>query len=225
MQFKMYYMNDVYQLDKQRGKGKIYQIIKQSTPVKVDKLFSKKAYAHVPSGTYEFYIKGYTLQVYLTINAIYDLFRLLEQCINNNCNLLMTIDHEGPCSYVVIIPLENDNIRLLILDRKNYKVRYFCLDDDRDPELERTIPIVDIIVSKYEFIKQFNKEFHRIYDENKYYLSEEYRLKCEAEQASVCQEYVLKSFEEYMPIFDKYLENSEKYRKTIFKIKDLNVKT
>ena len=108
----------------------------------------------------------------------------------------------------------------MILDRKNYKVRYFCLDDDRDPELERTIPIVDIIIRKYEFIKQFNKEFHRIYDENKYYLSEEYRLKCEAEQASVCQEYVLKSFEEYMPIFDKYLENSEKYRKAIFKIKN-----
>ncbi len=227
MQFKIYYDNDVYLLDKHRGKGKIYQIIKQSTPVKVDKLFSTKAYAHVPSGTYEFYIRGYTLQGYWITSAIYQIFSLLERCINNNCNLLMTIQHEGPCSYVVIMPLENDNIRLLILDRKNYKVRYFCLDDDRDPELERTIPIVDIVISRYEFIKQFNKEFHRIYNENKYYLSEEYRLKCNAEHASVCQEYVLRyAFEKYMPIFDKYLENPEKFLKeSFFSIERWNAKT
>lgn len=226
MLFRIYYNNGVYLLDKHRGKGKIYQIINQSNPVNVDKLFSKKAYAHVPSGTYEFYIKDYSLQVYWTINAIYDLLELLERCINHNCNLLMTIDHEGPCSYVVIIPLEDDNIRLVILDRKNYKVRYSCLDDDRDSELERTIPIVDIIISRYEFIKQFNHEFHRIYNENKYYLSEDYRLKCEAQHASVCQEYVLKSFEEYMPIFDKYLENPEKFwKESFFSIERWNAKT
>ena len=44
MKFKMYYQGGVYELDKERGKGKIYEIINNSTPVRVDKLFSEKSF-------------------------------------------------------------------------------------------------------------------------------------------------------------------------------------
>lgn len=212
MIFKIYNDDKVYQLDKERGKGKIYEIISKSTPKKVDKIFSKKPYAHVPSGTYEFYIQGYALCVCWILGAIYDLFNLLEQCINNRVNLLMTINYEGPCSYVVAMPVGEKDIRFVFLDRKDYKKRRYNLDADRDLELERTIPLVDIIIDRYELIKQFNKEFHKIYDKNKYYLTKEYEEECTKNGCSVCQEYVLRNgFEKYMPIFDSYLENPKKY--------------
>ena len=43
MKFKMYYQGGVYELDKEKGKGKIYKIINESTPKHVDKLFSEKS--------------------------------------------------------------------------------------------------------------------------------------------------------------------------------------
>lgn len=64
----------------------------------------------------------------------------------------------------------------------------------------------DIVISKYGLIKQFNTEFKQIYEENKYFLSDEYKQKCVKENTCVCQEYVLRTFQEYLPIFDKYLE-------------------
>ena len=65
-------------------------------------------------------------------------------------------------------------------------------------------------------LKQFRNELKRIYEENKYYLSKEYEEKCKQEHAGVCQEYVLSAFEKYFSIFDRYLENPEKFWKESF---------
>lgn len=209
MDIKIYYEENIYNLDEQRGKDKIYDIISKSKPTPIENLFSKKSYAHVPSGTYEFYIDGYCLGLSWILNAINLWFYFLNGIITKNTNLLFTINNEGICIYVVALPQENNMVRLVFLDRKepkyrNWQKRY------RDDELKNTIAAKDILISKYELIKQFNAEFKRIYEDNKYYLSKEYEKECKEKQlGSVCQEYVLKTFEEYIPIFDKYLEKGE----------------
>ena len=225
MIFEIYYENSIYNLDKQRGKGKIYEIINKSKPIQIKNLFSEESFAHVPSGSYYFYINGYTLALAWTLNDIYRIFELLERIIKDNKNLLFTINYEGPCSYVVALPQEDNTVRLVFLDRiepecRDWENRY------RDNELKNTIAVKDIIISKYELIKQFNDEFKRIYEENKYYLSEEYKEKCKANNEVVCQEYVLETFKDYIPIFDKYLENPEKFwEDSFFNIKTWNAKT
>lgn len=42
MIFKFYYEDGIYLLDRERGKGKIYNIINKSTPKKIRKIFRKK---------------------------------------------------------------------------------------------------------------------------------------------------------------------------------------
>ena len=85
----------------------------------------------------------------------------------------MTLDHEGIYTYLAAIPVNNEDVRLVFLDRtepdkRNWQSRY------KDHELNNTVAALDIVISKYELIKQFNREFHKIYDENKYCLTKEY---------------------------------------------------
>lgn len=216
MGFKIYYEENIYNLDEQRGKGKIYDIISKSKPTPVKKLFSKKSYAHVPSGTYEFYIDGYNLYLTYILREIEFLFEFLDNIITQNPTLLWTINYEGPCSYVIALQMDNKNVRLVFLDRpepncRDWQNRY------KDDELKHTIVVKDIIISKYELIKQFNDEFKRIYSENKYYISEKYKKESNKKGAVLYQEYVLNTFKEYIPIFDKYLEKGESYVRIWFK--------
>lgn len=211
MKFKIYYEENIYNLDEQRGKGKIYDIISKSKPTPVKKLFSQKSYVHVHSGTYEFYIDGYCLGLSWILNAINLWFCFLNDIITKNKNLLFTINDEGPCIYIVALPQENNMVRLLFLDRKEPKCRNWQ-NRYRDNELKNTVVAKDILISKYELIEQANAEFKRIYEENKYYLSKEYEKECQEKQlGTICQEYVLNTFKEYIPIFDKYLEKGESY--------------
>ena len=216
MKFKIYHNGGLYCLDSERGKGKIYEIINNSTPVRVDKLFSEPVFADVPTGTYYFYFDNYTLMATWSLGEIYILFDLIHRCITHRLNLLMTVDYEGIYSYVVALPVDKDDVRLVFLDRKepdcrDYVYRY------KDPELTNTVAAKDIIINRYELIKQFNAEVHRVYNENKYYLSKEYEQKCKEEHATVCQEYVLKyAFHEYSKIFDKYLQNPDKFWEETF---------
>lgn len=209
MKFKIYYENGIYNLDEQRGKGKIYEIIGKSSPTHIKKLFSKKSWADIPSGSYEFYINGYTFALYWILGDIFRIFEFLERIITENKNLLFTINYEGPCSYVVAIPMKDKDVRLVFLDRDNPNCRDYQ-NRFKDPELKNTMAVKDIVISKYDLIKQFNLEFKHIYEDNKYYLSKEYEQECKEKQlGSVCQEYVLKTFIEYIPIFDKYIEKGE----------------
>lgn len=216
MKFKMYENGGIYKLDGQRGKGKIYDIIRKSIPKHINKLFSKKSYAHVPSGTYCFYIKGYELVLYWTLNDIQHFFELLYRFITQRINLLMTIDYEGAYAYLVLMPNGKKDVRLVILDRKESNCRNIA-KRYKDNELKNTVAVKDVIISEYELIKQLNQEFHRIYDENKYYLSKKYEEKCKQKGESICQEYILRDvFGYYMPIFDKYLENPDEFWKDSF---------
>ena len=80
--------------------------------------------------------------------------------------------------------------------------------------MELVLAVKDIVISKYDLIKQFNLEFKHIYEDNKYYLSKEYERECKEKQlGSVCQEYVLKTFIKYVPIFDKYLKKVNNYER------------
>lgn len=210
MIFKMYYEDDVYLLDKERGKGKIYEIINKSAPKRVNKIFSRKTYAHVPSGTYYFYIKGYELKATWLYPSIGLLFYFLDKIITLNKNLLLTVQYEGPCSYVVSMPINEDYVRLIFLDRDGLK-RGGWSKRFRDEDLSHTSAVCDIIVNKYELIRQFNDEIKRIYKENTYYLSKEYEEKCRTEGSFPHQEYVLNRFKDYYEKFDRYLDNPEKY--------------
>ncbi len=212
MIFKMYINGGIYRLDEERGKGKIYKIINKSRPQPVTKLFSQAPDADVPRGCYDFFIKDYTLHFSFACAGIGYLFFFLEKIITHNIPLLMTLDNEGIYTYLAAIPVNNEDVRLVFLDRtepdkRNWKDRY------KDHEPNNTVAALDIVISKYELIKQFNQEFHKIYEENKYCLTKEYEEECHKNQAAVCQEYVLKAFEEYMPIFDKYIKNPEKFWK------------
>lgn len=195
MKFKMYYQGGVYELDKEKGKGKIYKIINESTPKHVDKLFSEKSFVDAPSGTYYFYINNYGLQLNWTLDGIYNFLQLIEDTLYDNVNLMQTVNDEGFYYYVVTMPVEDNCIRFVILDRKeedcrDWQTRY------KDPELNSTIAVVDIIISRDAFIQQCHDELSRIYEENKYYISEEYEKECEKEGAMLCQEYALQNINE-----------------------------
>lgn len=222
----MYCNSGVYNLNAERGKGKIYEIINKSTPKRVKKLFSEPVYANIPSGTYYFYFNGYSLEVNCISGGIYDVFNLMHKCLTHRFDLLMTVDYEGIYSYVAVLPVETDDVRLVFLDRaepecRDWQNRY------KDLKLEKTVAVKDIVISRYELIRQFNAEIHRVFDENKYYLSKEYNEECQKRNAIVCQEYVLeKVFENYMKIFDKYLENSEQFwKESFFNLKNWNATT
>ena len=214
---KMYNEGGVYYLDKEKGKGKIYKIINKSTPKRVDKLFSEKTtkLSDVPTGTYYFNICDYPLMLCWSLDDIYYIFDILYKYISHRIPLFMTVDDEGIYYYMALLPVENSNdVRLVILDRDDPACRN-SIDRFKDSDLKHTVTAVDVIISEYELIKQFNQEFKEVYENNKYYISKEYEEKCKKEGAGVCQEYVLCTFVEYIPIFDKYLENPEKFLKEI----------
>lgn len=195
MENKMYFKGGIYRLDNEKGKGKIYKIINKSTPKCIDKLFSDKSFADAQTGTYYFYISDYCLQLSWSLGEIYDFLELIEATVLERKNLLQTIDDEGFYFYIVTMPLKNNDIRLVILDRKedncrDWQTRY------ADPYLTSTVAALDIVIKREDFIKQCYEEFTRIYEENKYYISEEYEKECEKEGAILCQEYVLKSIYE-----------------------------
>lgn len=204
----MYYQGGVYELDKERGKGKIYKIINESTPKRVDKLFSEKSFVDAPSGTYYFYIGKYILQLSWTMDEIYGFIDLIEYTALNNVNLMQTVNDEGFYYYVVTMPVEDHCIRLVILDRKeedcrDWQTRY------KDPELNSTIAVVDIIISRDAFIQQCHDELKRIYEENKYYISEEYEKECEKEGAILCQEYALINIKETAELLNTFLKGDK----------------
>ena len=216
MIYKMYCNGGIYRLDNERGKGKIYDLINKSTPKPVKKLFSEPIFADAPTGTYYFCFDGYQLVGTWLLNGIYDIFDLVHKSITHRLNLLMTVDYEGIYSYVATMPVGNKDVRLVFLDRTEPECRDLI---NRYPDLnfEKTVVAKDIIISRYELINQFNAEIHRVYEENKYYLSKEYEEKCLKENAHVCQEYTLEDvFGRYMRIFDKYLENPEQFWKDSF---------
>ena len=215
MTYKMYDTGGIYHLDDERGKGKIYEIINKSKPKRVEKLISDSTFADAPTGTYYFYFDGYKLEATWSLGAIYVLLYFVHRCITHRLNLLMTLDYEGIYSYVAALPVGDDDIRLVFLDR----IEPECRDWEKrygDPELEKTVAAKDIIISRYEFIKQFNDEIKKVYDDNKYYLSEEYKNECKKKGETICQEYVLEVFADYIKIFDKYIENPEQFLKDSF---------
>lgn len=208
MKFKMYYQGGVYELDKEKGKGNIYKIINESTPKRVDKLFSEKSFVDAPSGTYYFYINNYGLQLNWTLDGIYNFLQLIEDTVSENVNLMQTVNDEGFYYYVVTMPVEDNYIRFVILDRKeedcrDWQTRY------KDPELNSTIAVVDIIISRDAFIQQCHDELSRIYEENKYYISEEYEKECEKEAAILCQEYALINIKETAELLNKFLKGDK----------------
>ena len=215
MIFKMYVNGGIYRLDDERGKGKIYEIINKSNPKRIKNIFSEQTFADVPTGTYYFYIDDYKLEATWSLGAIYDLLTFVHRLITASDNVLMTIDYEGNYSYVVGMQYSKTEVRLIFLDRKEPDKRDW-FNRYNDPELKNTVVVNDVIISRYEFIKQFRNELKRIYEENKYYLSKEYEEKCKQEHAGVCQEYVLSAFEKYFSIFDRYLENPEIFWKESF---------
>lgn len=195
MIFKMYYKGGVYKLNQEKGKGKIYQIINKSTPVHIEKLFSEKSFVDAPSGTYYFYINNYGLQLNWTLDGIYNFLQLIKDTVSENVNLMQTINDEGFYYYVVTMPVEDNKIRLIVLDReeencRDWQTRY------KDPELNSTIAVIDVIITREAFILQCYEELSRIYKENKYYISEEYEKECEKEGAMLCQEYALQNINE-----------------------------
>ena len=208
MKFKMYYQGGVYELDKEKGKGKIYKIINESTPKRVDKLFSEKSFVDAPSGTYYFYINKYGLQLTWNLDGIYNFLELIEDTLYDNVNLMQTVNDEGFYYYVVTMPVEDNCIRFVILDRKeedcrDWQTRY------KDPELNSTIAVVDIIISRDAFIQQCYDELSRIYEENEYYISEEYEKECEKEGAMLCQEYALQNINETAINLKHYLRGDK----------------
>ncbi len=223
MKFKIYNNSGIYRLDSERGKSRIYEIINKSQPKKIKKLFTKATDVDIPRGCYNFYIKNYTLSFSFIYSGIEYLFDFLHKIINHNISLLVTLEDAGSYIYVVTIPIDDNKVRLIFLDRKetnyrNSQKRYY------DTELKNTVVVCDILINKYELVKQFNQEFHKIYDENKYYLSQEYVELCIKNKEKICQEYSLRSFEKYIPILDKYLENPDKYwEDSFFDINNWNV--
>ena len=213
MSNKIYYEGGVYHLDNEKGKEKIYKIINNSKPKRINKLFTDSSvkFSDAPTGTYYFCIDEYSLRLCWSLGEIYYIFEILYKYIFQKVPLFMTVDDEGIYYYVALLPVANSNdVRLVILDRDDPD----CLNPINrfaDSELNHTVAVVDVIISEYELIKQFNQEFREVYEENKYYISKEYEEKCRKEGAAVCQEYVLLTFKKYIPIFDKYLENPKKF--------------
>ena len=204
MECKMYSKGGVYRLDKEKGKGKIYKIINKSTPIRIEKLFSEHSSVDAPSGTYYFNFYNYRLRLTWLLDEIYYFLELVENTADEQVSFIQTVDDEGFYYYVVTLPLEND-IRFVVLDRKeencrDWQTRY------KDPKLTSTVAVVDVIISREKFIKQCYEEFKWIYEENKYYISEEYEQECEKEGAILCQEYVLKNILETAQLLKSYLE-------------------
>ena len=198
-------MTTEWSFNKSKLKNKIQKIIADSKPNNIEILFSKKTFADVPTGTYYFYIDNYEIGFTWLWANIAELFDYLQAIITTSEDLLFTIDYKGSCSYILTLQKDNNNIELLFLDRiepkcRNNQNRY------SDNSLKKTIVIKHLTISKIELIKQFNEEFKTIYNENKYYLSQEYKDKCEREKAIVCQEYVLETFAKFIPIFDEYVK-------------------
>lgn len=209
MIFKFYYEEGIYFLDREKGRDKIYNIINKSTPKKVRKIFKKQSFADVPSGTYYFYIKNYSLELTYFYPNICLFFSFLDKIIKSRENIILTLEYEDSCSYIVAMPIANKEVRLVFLDNKNSKLKR-KYNRKKDYKLENTIAVCDVIINRYELIRQFNSEFKRIYQENEYYLSEEYEQKCAAEDAIVYQEYVLNDFKDYSEKFANYLDNFQK---------------
>ena len=196
MKFKIYNNSGIYRLDSERGKSRIYEIINKSQPKKIKKLFTKATDVDIPRGCYNFYIKNYTLSFSFIYSGIEYLFDFLHKIINHNISLLVTLEDAGSYIYVVTIPIDDNKVRLIFLDRKetnyrNSQKRYY------DTELKNTVVVCDILINKYELVKQFNQEFHKIYDENKYYLSKEYVELCIKNKEKICQEYSLRMRHEH----------------------------
>lgn len=205
-ELKPYWEEHICNLDKQRCKQKVYSIIKKSKPCSVKKIFSKETYADVPTGTYVFYIDGYSLEVDWILDEIDLLFNFIDEIITKNYNIFWSVDYEGIYSHVVALPQENNMVRLTFLDRKEVQCRDYQ-NRYKDPKLNNSIVAKDIIINKYDLVKQFNQEIERIYIQNKYYISEEYKEKCKKEGSFLCQELVLKTFEKFIPKFKKYLKS------------------
>lgn len=198
-------MTTEWSFNKSKLKNKIQKIIADSKSNNIENLFSEKTFADVPTGTYYFYIDNYEIGLTWLWANIAELFDYLQAIITTSEDLLFTIDYKGSCSYILTLQKDNNNIELLFLDRiepkcRNNQNRY------SDNSLKKTIVIKHLAISKIELIKQFNEEFKTIYNENKYYLSQEYKDKCEREKAIVCQEYVLETFAKFIPIFDEYVK-------------------
>ena len=132
MKFKMYYQGGVYKLDKEKGKGKIYKIINESTPKRVDKLFSEKSSVDATLGTYYFYINKYGLQLTWNLDGIYNFLELIEDTLYDNVNLMQTVNDEGFYYYVVTMPVEDNCIRFVILDRKEAIEKAIKMANKRD---------------------------------------------------------------------------------------------
>ncbi len=208
MEYKIYHKDDIYILDKQRGKGKIYEIINKSAPERIKKLFTKKTFAHAPSGTYYFYINNYESMQTDMYPSISLFLKFFEEITTLKENLLLTVQYEGPCSYIVAMPYENDDIRLVFLDRDDPKLRNW-VDRTRDEDLSHTVAACDFIINKFDLIRQFSEELKRLYEENKYYISDEYKQRCKEEDIILYQEYILEDFEEYSEKFDDYLSATQ----------------
>ena len=117
MTYKMYDTGGIYRLNDERGKRKIYEIINKSQTKRIKKLISNPTSAHIPTGTYYFYFDGYELEATWSLGAIYDLLKLIHRCVTHRVNLLMTVDYEGIYSYVAALPIGDDELRLIFLDR------------------------------------------------------------------------------------------------------------
>ena len=205
---KMYNNGEVYRFDKEKGKDKIYEIINKSAPKSVDKIFSETTFADAKTGTYDFFINGYDLRLTWTMNEIYDFLELVEDTIFGRDNLMLTVNDEGIYYYVITMPVNDNDIRLILLDRKEEDCRN-CLTRYKDSELKSTIVVEDIIVNRVDFAQQIYDEFNRIYDENKYYISEEYEQECAKDGSILCQEYVIQNLYETAQVLKKFLDGEE----------------
>ena len=206
MIFEMYKNSGIYRLDDEYGKGRIYEIINKSISKSVEKLFSKPAVVDVPDGKYDFYIDEYNLELMYYLDQIYNFLELIEDTVSDKVSHLQTINNDGVCHYVATIPQKEDNIRFLIIDRKEENCRDISTRY-KDSELKSTAVVADVIIKRDSFIQQCYEELNRIYEENKYYISKEYEEKCEKEGAILYQEYVLKNICETVQFLNKYLKN------------------
>jgi len=204
----MYNNGGVYRFDKEKGKEKIYKIISNSTPKSIDKIFSENTFVDTPTGTYDFFINSYDLRLTWLLNEIYDFFELVKYTVFKKDNLMLTVDDEGIYYYVITMPVNDNDIRLILLDRKEEDCRN-CQTRYKDSELKSTIVVEDIIVNRVNFAQQFYDEFNRIYDENKYYISEEYKQECAKDGSILCQEYVIQYLHETAQVLKNFLDGEE----------------
>ena len=204
----------IYNLDEELGNGRIYEIISYSKPVILDDIEIIASCYDVPRGTYYFDIQDYHL-VQTDCYPGFEILDLMKKLMfNPGYAMIYTINYEGPCSYIVTIPYSTAeyDTRFIILDRKEPECRNWT-DRYSDYELKNTVAVCDFVIDSRKFIAKFNKILHDIFDNNQFYLTEEFNKDYLKNGIRINAAGLLYTFKKHTDMFDKFLENPDNYIK------------